>query len=342
MKNILEYIILIVIIVILAFGYAWQRGNARKNADSLPPVPVFTAQDLTRIDIKTPETELKMARNADGQWVLEPEGYPVEERLSSIMAEGLANFKLTAVISESADDYARYELNDAKKVSVTAYAGDAKVLDMDLGAAVAGNYRHNYVKMAGDPNVYHGRGNLRTFFDTNAFELRQKQVFRFDPAVIDKIALTMGGVERSVQSTQTQDIDGNDINIWLGPDNEYIDSGLVESFVGFAGGTNVYDFLPQDKDDFGPTVYILTFATNDGSPPHVLRVYEPDPDIEFEEEYSVLFDAASSDVLSPFQLTYAQQSDILKRFDDMLKPLENDDDGGASGQLTVENLPEEN
>lgn len=341
MKNILEYIILIVIIVVLAAGYGWQRSNARKNADSLPSTPVFTAQDLTRIEIKTPEAELTMVRDAEGGWVLEPYGYPVEGRLSSIMDEGLANFKLTAVISESAEDYARYELDDAKKVAVKAFTGDTKVLDLYLGSAVAGNFRHNYVKMAGDPNVYHGRGNLRTFFETNEFELRQKQIFTFNPASIDKITLTMGGVERSVQSMRTKDMDGNDITIWLGQNNEYVDSGLVEGFLGFAGSTNVYEFLPQDYDTFGPTVYILTLETGDGAPPHVLRVYEPDPDVVFEEEYSVLFNAASSDVLSPFQLTYAQQSDLIKRFDHMLKPLENPDDDEPSGQLTVENLPED-
>lgn len=341
MKNILEYVILIVIIIVLAVGYGWQRGNARKKTDGLPQTPVFAVQDLTRIEIKTSESELTMIRAADGQWLLEPYGYPVEERLSAIMEEGLANFKLTAIVSESAADYARYELDDAKKVAVKAYTGEIKVLDLDLGSAVLGNFRHNYVKMAGNPNVYHGRGNLRTFFDTNEFELRQKQVFNFDHSAIDKIVLTMGGVERRVQSTRTKDIDGNEIIIWLGPDNEYIDSGLVADFLGFAGSTNVYEFLPQDKDDFGPTVYILTLMTNNGTPPHVLRIYEPDPEVVFEDEYSVLFNAVSSDVLSPFQLTYAQQSDLIKRFEDMLKPLENADESAPSGQLRVENLPEE-
>lgn len=341
MRNILEYVILIVIMIALAAGYGWQRGNARKNADKLPQTPVFTVQDLTRIEIKTPASELAMIRDAAGQWLLEPYGYPVEERLSSIMEEGLVNFKLTAVVSESAADYARYELDDAQKVSVKAYTGATKVLDLDLGSAVLGNFRHNYVKMAANPNVYHGRGNLRTFFDTNEFELRQKQVFKFDQSAIGKIVLTMGGVERSVQSAHTRDIDGNDITIWLGPGNEYIDSGLVAGFLGFAGSTNVYEFLPHGKDDFGPTVYILTLMTNDGTPPHVLQIYEPDPDIVFEEEYSVVFNAVSSDVLSPFQLTYAQQSDLIKRFEDMLKPLENADESAPAEQLRVENLPEE-
>lgn len=340
MKNVREYIILIVIIIALAAVYGCQQANARKNADNLPQTAVFKAEDLTRIDITTPETELKLARNEDGQWVIMPEGFPVEARLSSIMEEGLANFKLTNVVSESGQDYARYELDDAKKVHVNAYAGDNQVLDVDLGAAVAGNFRHNYVRIAGDPNVYHGRGSLRTFFDTNAFELREKQIMKFDPAVIDEIVLTMGGVERGLRSMQTKDIDGNDITIWLGPDNAYVDSGMVEGFLGFVGSTNVYEFLPMDRDDFGPTVYILTLFTTDDAKAHVLRVYEPDPDIEFEDEYSVVFDAASSDVLSPFQLTYAQQSDILKRFDDMLKVVDTETED-PSGQLRVENLPED-
>lgn len=343
MKKTAEYIILVVVIIALALVLVWQQHAKQKNAYYLPQPPTFTAQDLTRMEIKTPEGELSLARNSEGAWVLMPQGYPVEERLSNIMEEGLANFKLTAIVSESASDYARYELDDAKKIAVTAYAGETKVLDMDLGSVVAGNFRHNYVKMAGDPNVYHGRGNLRTFFDTNEFELRQKQILNFNLADIEAVVLNFGGVDRAVYRKTVQDVDGNDINIWLGPDGAYVNSGLAEDFLNFVKSTNVYEFLPQDHVNQGPTVYILALMTDGGAKAHVLRVFEPDPDYvaSVDEEYSIMFDAGSTDVLSPFQITYAQQSDILKRFDEMLQPPKTESAEEGSGELTEENLPKD-
>lgn len=340
MKKIREYVVLVVIIIVLAVILGWQQSNKHKNANNLPVLPTFTAQDLTRMEIKTPEAELSLAKNEAGEWVLMPQGYPVEKRLSTIMEEGLANFKLTAIISESAEDYARYELDDSKKVAVKAYTGDTLVLDMDLGAAVADNFRHNYVKMAGNPNVYHGRGNLRTFFDTNEFELRQKQIMNFDPAEIETITMNFGGVNRSIFSQHVKDVDGNDIKIWLGPDGTYIDSGMTEDFLNFVKSTNVYEFLPQNHVNLGPTVYILTLTTADEDNYHVLRIFEPDPDYlaTVDEEYSILFDAGSTDVLSPFQLAYAQQNDILKRFDEILQPPEPEAEAAPSGEFTEEDL----
>lgn len=335
MKTKREYIILIAVIIVLAVVYGLQQYTARKKADILPQTPVIAAEDLTRMEIKTPETELVLGRAENGQWVILPYGYPVEERLSSIMAHGLANFKVTAIISESAQDYPRYQLDDARKVSVKAFANDKLVRDMDLGAVVAGNLRHNYVKLAGDPNVYHGRGNLRTFFDTDEFELREKQILKFDKDAIDEIVLTTATGQRVVQSRRTQDVDGNQIKIWLGADEAYIDSGLVDNFLNFVAQTNVYEFLPPEGQDFGEAAYTLNLIDYDNAKEHVLKVYGPAPGQEDEDEYSVMYNAESSDVLSPFQMAFAQQSDILKRFSDMLKPETNAE--GEEKQLKVEN-----
>lgn len=339
MKSKREYIILIAIIIVLAVVYGLQRNAAQKSEFSLPTTPAFTATDLTRIDIVSAADTIQLGKQ-DGKWVMLPQGYPVEERLISVMVEGLANFKLTNIISESDADYARYQLDDANKVHVEAFTGDTKVLDMDLGAVVANNFRHSYVKIAGDPNVYHGRGNLRTYFDTNEFELREKQILTFAKEDIAGIVLNQNGNERIVKSQVVNDEDGNAIKIWLGPENVYVDSGDVDGFLGFVGSTNVFEFLPQDEPMPAGTQYILTLLSIDEQQIHMLRVYDYEPNgDDAEEEYGIIHTAVSSDVLSPFQLTKAQQEDIVKRFNDMLKPKATDDAEG-SGQLHVENLPE--
>lgn len=318
MKAKREYIVLIAIIIVLAAVYGLQQNVKNKKAETLPQTPIFAATDLTRIEIVTPEAELVMGRDENGGWVLLPHGYPVEERLSSIMTEGLANFKVTAVISESDRDYPRYQLDDARKVLVKAYTGENQVLNFNLGAVVAGNLRHNYVKLNGDPKVYHGRGNLRTFFDTNEFELRQKQVLKFNVNDIDEIALSAKGTELAIKSQTVTDVDGNEIKIWLGPGDFYVESGLVETFLGFVADTNVYDFLPISEEDLGPERYTLSLLDYDNAKEHVLYVYGPDESREYDDEYSVMYRCRSSDVLSPFYLAFAQQSDIMKRFGEML------------------------
>lgn len=342
MKNKREIIILIAIIIVLGVVYSIQQSAKRPGADNLPQPAKFTTADIAKIEITTPEEILSLVL-VDGQWRLMPvnnsEGYTVDERLSAIMPEALVNFKLTAIISESDNDYARYQLDDANKITIKAYAANGeKLLDFDLGSAVANNFKHSYVKMAGDPNVYHGRGNLRTFFDTNEFELREKQIFKFNNDEIAAIAIdTFADKGRTlIESQQLQDDNGNDIKIWTGPQSIYVDSGEIESFINFVKSTFVYEFLPADAAITDEPEWGLTFFYADGRDNEVLKVYSgiPSPD---GEEYGQTHMATSTDVGSPFLLTMAQQSDIFKLFSELL--IKREADGTPSGQLHVENLP---
>jgi hypothetical protein len=124
----------------------------------------------------------------DGEaWRLAPQGYPVDRDKVKGVIEAIEKLALTAMVSES-KSYERYDLSDERKVTVKAWAGDTLRLEMEIGKA-APSFQHTFVRLAGDPRVYHARDNLRGRFDQGVDQLRDKVVLSFEKNDIREVAL---------------------------------------------------------------------------------------------------------------------------------------------------------
>jgi hypothetical protein len=124
----------------------------------------------------------------DDQWRIEPGGFPADDTKAADMLHAVQKLNITALVSESGN-YSRYELDDARKISVKVWAGDTLKRAFMIGKP-ASTYRHTHVRVADHEGVYHAEGNFRSDFDLDIDQLRDKQVLQFETDTIREIHIT--------------------------------------------------------------------------------------------------------------------------------------------------------
>ncbi len=182
-----EYIILGVIIVLLG-AYLFLRNTNRSHYE-LPTLPAVADKDISRIEISTSTGTIDLTLSGD-QWQIGKNKYPADASKVKEMLSALGSLKLTALVSE-AGSYSRYDLTDDKKIQVSAWAGDRKIRDFAIGKT-AETYRHTFVRLGKDPNVYQAEDNFRQTFDQTVEGLRDKTALSFKVQDITGIDIASG------------------------------------------------------------------------------------------------------------------------------------------------------
>lgn len=177
-----EYILLAAVIVGLVAYLVFRKSD--QTHYQLPEPPKISKDDISRIEIKTADRTIELKKK-DGAWVIGPKDYPMDANRIKDILDTIDALKLTALISES-KNYARYDLNPAKKLTVKAWSGKTPVREFDIGKT-APTYQHTFVKLAEDPNVYHARGYFRTRFDKSVEDFRDKAVLSFNKVEIKEV-----------------------------------------------------------------------------------------------------------------------------------------------------------
>jgi hypothetical protein len=182
-----EYVILAVVIVGLGLAVALRSGNRVRY--TLPEVKSVKADDITRITVARAAGSLELEKR-EGTWRIQPEGYAADPTLVKPMVDALAELSLTALVSE-AQSYARYELDEAGRMRVTAYAGEAVVRQLDVGKQDS-NQRSSFLLLPGDKRVWSSRQNLRSLLDKDKDKLRDMTVLSFQQDSIVEITAKRG------------------------------------------------------------------------------------------------------------------------------------------------------
>jgi len=182
-----EAVILAVVIIGLSFYLVLHQGD--KTHYTLPVIAQVVEGDISKIEVFKPDGTLTLNREGD-RWILSPEGYPAEESKVKSMLDVISGLTLTALVSES-KSYERYDLEEGKKITVKAWAGETLERSFDIGKA-APSYSHTFVKIAGDPRVYHARSNFRGRFDQTVDKLRDRSALSFQTAEIQGVRVEKG------------------------------------------------------------------------------------------------------------------------------------------------------
>ena len=106
------------------------------------------------------------------------------------MLESIGGLTLTAVASEAGGE-GIYELDEESRLVVEAADGEQAVRTIYVGKG-APSHRHTYVKLTDDGPIYHAREMLRSKFEKEVDQLRDKQVLEINDD-ISEITLTEGG-----------------------------------------------------------------------------------------------------------------------------------------------------
>jgi hypothetical protein len=198
MKMNREFLVLIAVILALA-GYLVFRHTDRLHY-RLPETGKVNAGEITRIEIVRSDGALNLDRK-DGAWTIGQQGWQADPEKVKGMLSALEGFKVTDLVSESGS-YDRYELDNAKKVQVRAFAGSRPELDLSVGKA-ASTGRHTYVMVPGDRKVYLAEGDLKSTFGVPASEIRNTLVLSFEPSEITAIRIEHEGAVISLTRQDT-------------------------------------------------------------------------------------------------------------------------------------------
>jgi hypothetical protein len=331
MKTKLEIVVLAAIVVAIGLYLALREGD--RTHYSLPTLPSVGADKISKIQIEGPQGSLTLEKR-DTRWRIVPEDYPADPEKVDRVLEAVGDLTLTALVSET-ESYGRYELDDARKVSLRAWDGDRLVREVDIGKA-AGTFQHTHVKLPGDPNVYHARGDFRMTVDKPMADFRDPSVMTFDAGAATSVQIqTAGGELRFDAKAETPEgrEAGGDAEsgeetppakVWSAPDGPAADAESLEAIVDFMAGLKADGFLEADpgKDGEEPAYRITVTA---GEKTHTLSVYDAG-------EEAGSFPATASDSPYPFELSRFDGDDLRNHVDTLTKPPapeEGEDGGGA-------------
>jgi hypothetical protein len=179
-----EYLLMAIIILGLAL-YLINHKLDHTNY-TLPELDKISAKQINKIEI-IKEGETIALNKKDDSWFIGPQAFPAERAKVDRMLDVITKLSMSALVSES-KNYALYDLNDPQKITVKAWTGNKLGREFDLGKT-ASTFQHTFMKLAGNPNVYHAKGDFRPTFDTNVADLRDKTVLSFNEDAISEIQI---------------------------------------------------------------------------------------------------------------------------------------------------------
>jgi hypothetical protein len=271
--------------------------------------------DITKIEIMGAEKTIELNRQGS-DWKISPHAYPADASKVKDMLDVFTEFTLTALVSES-KNYQIYELDDTQRTRVKAWAKDRVVAEFDVGKAVS-SFRHTFVKLPGNSNVYHARGNFRRKFDVSIDDLRDKVVLSFASDTIQEIAVQQGetlSIFRKISPTpedEQPDSSGAEEKPqplpekkkWVNEKNEMADESVVSRILSTLADLKCDTYIDgKTKTDLGQPVYTIRLK---GTQEHSLSLYNA------LEESDEQYPASSSDNPFLFMLPKWRVDNIMK------------------------------
>ena len=314
-----EYLILFILIVALSlYLVLHQRDRTHYKLPEIPAVPI---SEITRIQIHKPDGTIPLEKK-EGKWVVVPEGYPADADKVQAMLDAIETLTLTALISES-KSYARYDLQEEKKIAVKAWTGESLRREFDVGK-VAPSFRHTFVKIAGDDRVYHARENLRATFDQTVEDLRDRTVLRFDQEEIQQVEISDGkttltllrqSVPVEVNAGQEDEVKGTEPprveSVWQSSEGETVDEGRLKGLLSTLSSLNCSAYMEgRKKEEFTDPVCTIQLV---GIKRYRLDVFDKS------NKEDKTRPAISSENNFPFLLTDPQANRIVIPLEEILK-----------------------
>jgi hypothetical protein len=314
-----EYFILAAILVALILYLALHRSN--RTQYQLPELSEVSGKHISKLEITTAGNSITFNKK-DNTWHIEPKGYRADSTKVKNILNVIEKLKLTALVSES-KNYVRYDLINDKNIHVKAWQGKTLVREIDIGKA-APTFKHTFVKLPDDPNVYYASGNFRSDFDQSMENLRDKVVLSFDKEEIHKIRIIKGRqlmvinrrqipVDVTVgQKEQAKEAAVSETEaVWQTDNGKNVDEAKLNRLLSTLSKLSCDKYINgREKGEFNNPIYTLMLK---GSQDYSLSVYAKID--EDSENYS----AISSENDDPFELSKWKIDDIMKNPDEMLE-----------------------
>ena len=317
-----EFFILAAIIIGLSI-YLVARKNDRELYE-LPKLPPVSGKEITRIEINGPQIKLIVDRT-DQNWTVGDEKYPAAKNKVQQMIDTIEGLTLTELISTSGDN-ARYDLTEDVKILVRAWAGDTLQREFEIGKT-APSFRHTFVRISGNPNIYNARDSFRDKFDQQLEDLRDKQVLSFSISEIQQLHLTKGSesllLERkaaAIEQSEPQPTDKNPAApvkpemIWQTTAGAKADQPGIDRLLSTISQLSCDSYVAgRSKEDFSAPIYNIRIK---GEKDYELAIFDKSGKDADKNP------AISSQNAYPFYLPDWQVKNLMPEFKELLQPPE--------------------
>ena len=306
-----EYIILAAVIVLLSLYLIFHKQD--RIHYQLPVLDKIGKKTITRIEMTKGDNAIQLEKQGDG-WLISPENYPADKEKINQILDVIDDLTVTALISES-ESYTRYELDDANRIHVKAFAGDVLKREFYIGKA-APTFHHTFVRLANDPKVYHGRNNFRSRFDQTVEGLRDQSVLSFQQQDIQEItienAVAMTFTKKQIPvAVKTDDaekpIESSPMKeVWQNGSGQEVESSKINPFLARLSNLRCQRYLTtgKTKEDLGKPVYSVRLK---GAQDYALSIFAAD-------EESSEYPAVSSQNNYPFAMDKTTAESIINAF----------------------------
>ena len=314
-----EFLILAAVIIGLSI-YLVARKQDRALYE-LPQLPSVSGSEITRIEIMGPEAKLELNK-VDGKWTVGSEKFPAAESQVRPMIDTIEKLSLTELISTSGD-LARYDLTEDKTIHIKAWIGDSLKREFEIGKT-APSFRHTFVRISGNPNVYNARDNFRSKFDQQMTDLRDKQVLSFPASEIRQVQLTKGTdslqLERKEAAFETKDAQPTKDTetapvkaelVWQTADGKKADQAQIDSLLSTLSQLSCDSYVTdRKKEDFSTPIFAIRI---NGTQQYELAIFDK------LSTDSDKFPAISSHNDYPFYLAEWQTKNLMPEFQELLQ-----------------------
>ncbi len=188
-----EYCILAFVIIALCTYLFLHKEN--KTNYTLPKITAVKIKDIARLNINKGARKISFTKE-DGNWFVTDKKYPADKEKVKSMLNVIAKLSLSDLVSQN-NDLARYELDPKHRINTIAKNDSGDILRQFNIGKTAPTYRHTFVTIGNDNNVYYANGNFRSDFDYDVDGFRDKVVLSFQKDTIKKLAVEEGKKQRN-------------------------------------------------------------------------------------------------------------------------------------------------
>jgi len=314
-----EYFILTAILVALILYLALHQSN--RTHYQLPELSEVSGKHISKLEITTAGNSI-IFNQKDDTWNIEPKGYRADSTKIKNILNVIEKLKLTALVSES-KNYIRYDLSNDKNIHVKAWQGKNLLREFDIGKT-APTYKHTFVKLPNDPNVYHARGDFRRNFDRSVDDFRDKTVLSYTQNTIQGIKLaheekTISLSRKEIPESLPEKKDetaakaskeAKTKTVWEDTKGHEVAPSKVGSLLSFLNSLECERFLDDlKKEDLKNPIYTVTLK---GEKEYSLLVFAKN------DKNAKNYSAISSDNESPFSLSDTQVDTIKSKLGEIL------------------------
>lgn len=242
MKIKLEYIILgVLVIAVSLYLLLRERDRMRYKLPTLEPI---SSEEISRIEINRQTATVELVRSGD-IWQILPDGHRADAQRVRDILNTIETLSITDLVSVS-KVYDKFELGNDTRIGVTAFQEDTVVRRFYVGSS-ARTSQHTYITVPDDARVFHARGNLRSTFDRDREDLRDKLVLSFESSTITEIEIKKDS--GSLRLIRTVGADNTQAETqWKTPTGEQWDNKKVDNLLKQLSNLRCTKYLTEKPD----------------------------------------------------------------------------------------------